>query len=444
MSYSSSFECLRTRVTLVLLLSALFTFAGCGGEEAASAPELTTATPSLEEATPPEAEPQDELAEEPAGEPTGELAEVAEDSPAEVPLLDPPGYGSAPSVCEAHPENAPAEPVSRRAISRGEVDFPLVAAVNATCEHDPAELAEAFNEGGLRRHRQRDYVQSAHYFASALVLDPSQLSARFNFACALARQEDLHGAVLQLRELEEGGRDGIEYAARAHRDRDFGAYHQAPLLAALRRDAPSVVQATKGRDAQLFSEVDPSTHNDALFGVTGERVWEPGSLSSEDFSDFVLSMEPDRRRYRFFNERPSDAVQGVLEAMGLRPLLRNAGWTPAEEQNYLVALVSSRDEDRHTLYLAKVMDDGLLQPIDSRDLPASTCGEGAEAVRTFVEAEDHRAFGYITGCVGAAPATFERCLYYFSPTDGVARRCGQGEEPPAEEAPTDQAGTAEP
>jgi hypothetical protein len=81
----------------------------------------------------------------------------------------------------------------------------------------------------------------------------------------------------------------------------------------------------------------------------------------------------------------------------------------------------------------------VLAVADARDLPTVGCDERVEAVRTFVETDDHRAFGYVSGCLGAPPRTFERCLYYFTYERGVHRRCGQGEAPVAEEAATEEA-----
>ena len=432
------------RLPLILFFLAF----ACGGETETASEQAETPAPEAAEESAPAAEAERETEVQDEGEP--ELAEAeaeseeAETEAVEQPSVEAPPYASTPRVCEAHPENALDEPPTRRSLSRGEVDFPDVAALNATCEHDPAELAESFNEGGLRRHRQRDYVQSQHYFASALLLDPSQLSARFNLACALARQERIDEAILQLQQLQAGGPDGVDYAARAHRDRDFGAYHGTPILAALMRDTPPVIEAITGQDVQVFSEQEPTTHNDASFAVLGDRVWERGSLSADSFPDFVLAFEPDRRRFRYFNDRPSDEVRAALDAMGLAPMLRNAGWTPRVDQRYLVASVSSRDEDRHTLYVAKVVGlDGMLELIDTRDLPAASCDEGVEVLRTFVESSDQRAFGYVTGCLGAQP--LEACLYYNSHTQGAVRRCGPmnvAEEEAGEE--TDEAETAEP
>lgn len=417
-----------------LLLSA--SLSGCGGEEAEAPPQA----PSAESAPAAEAPVAEEpVAEEPAvqEEPVEPEEEVAEAEPERAPVVVP-RYAAAPTVCEANPDSAPAEPISLRALSRGEPDFPMAVSVNATCEHDPAELAEKFNEGGLREHRRRDYVQSQHYFSEALVLDPSQLSARFNLACAMARQGMIDEAILQLRQLEEAGPEGVEYAGRAQRDRDFGEFHNTPALAALIRGIPPSVEAISGQDTQV-SEGEPGEEEDqdSLFFVEGEKVWENGVLPADDFPAFVLTMESSRRRFRFFNDRPSTEVQGALEAIGLKAMVRHAGWTPSAREHYLIVPVSSRDEDRHTLYLARILDNGVLAPLESPDLPAATCDEGVEVVRTFVDSEDHRTFGYVTGCLGDAPWSFERCLYHYDAHRGVVRRCGHGEAPVAEEAAQD-------
>lgn len=410
-------------VTFALLIT------GCGGEETEPALETTTEIPEPAPESPsPVAEA--ETPEQPEEPNALEAAEVPE--PVELPSVDAPDYAAEPSVCVPHPDSALEVAIRTRDLSRGEPDFPRVDAINAACEHDPGELAETFNEGGLRRHRQRDYAQSQHYFASAVVLDPSQLSARFNLACAMARQGMIEGAIHHLLELEKAGDEGIEYAGRAQRDRDFGDYHGTPALAALVRGPPPVIEAiTTGEDVYMFaSDEEVSTYHDTRFSVLSERVWEHGALPGEKLTAFVLTLDPDRRRFRFFNDRPTDEARAVLEAMGFSPMLLHAGWTPIVGRQYLAVPVSGRDEDRDTLYLTEVRYE-LIEHIATLELPAVSCDSGAEAVRTFVESDDHRAFGYVTGCLDAPPHTFERCLLYFK-GGSVWRRCGQGEAPSAE------------
>ena len=61
-----------------------------------------------------------------------------------------PAYAAAPPACEPHPELAPETALRQRDLDRGVPEFPMVHAVNAACEQDPAELAASFNRGGLR------------------------------------------------------------------------------------------------------------------------------------------------------------------------------------------------------------------------------------------------------------------------------------------------------
>jgi hypothetical protein len=426
-----------------MLLFALLNLSACGGEAdepsaSTTAPEAT-GTPAA--ATPPGAA-------QPA--PTGEGSAAAEDGgvpgvtpeedagvDAAVAVVRPeftvPPYAAAPQACEPHPELAPVTPVSVRDLDRGVPDFPMVEAVNAACQHPPAELSATFNRGGLRRHRSRDYVQSQHYFGQALVADPSQLTARFNLACALARQDAIDEAIEQLAQLELAGPEGRAYAARAQTDADFGAYHGTPILAALVRGLPPAIDALPTTDDRTVGSAwDESTVElrGALVMLDGEHVWESGVLDATAFQAVVLAMEPDRRRFSFYAERPSDAVRAALGTLGLQVLTRHAGWSPSESRNYLVVPVSSRDEVRHTLYIGQLLTEDAIRPLESVELPAATCAEGVEAVQAFVVTPDHRAFGYVVGCLDAAPQTFQRCLFYFQ-SDELHRRCGQGTAPAA-------------
>jgi hypothetical protein len=68
----------------------------------------------------------------------------------------------------------------------------------ATCAVTRHTIAEAFNEGGLVRHRAGDFAASAASFEQAVIADPSYLEARFNFACALARLGNPRAAIAEI------------------------------------------------------------------------------------------------------------------------------------------------------------------------------------------------------------------------------------------------------
>lgn len=435
-----------------LLLVALLNLSACGGE--ADEPSASTTAPEATGTT---------ASATPAGAaqtaPTGEGSAAAEDGgvtleedagvDAAVAVVRPeftvPAYAAAPQACEPHPELAPVVPVTVRDLDRGVPDFPMVEAVNATCQLPPADLAATFNRGGLRRHRSRDYVQSQHYFGQALVADPSQLSARFNLACALARQDAIDEAIEQLAQLELAGPEGREYAARAQTDADFGAYRGTPILAALVRGLSPAIEALPSTDDRTVGSAWDESMVElrgAIVMVDGEHVWESGVLDATAFQAVVLAMEPDRRRFSFYAERPSDAVREALAGLGLQVLTRHAGWSPSESRNYLVVPVSSRDEVRHTLYIGQLLTEDAIRPLESVELPAATCAEGVEAVQAFVVTPDHRAFGYVVGCLDALPHTFQRCLFYFQ-SDELHRRCGQGTAPAAPAASAAQPAPAE-
>lgn len=350
-----------------------------------------------------------------------------------------PPYAPAAAACVPHPELAEAVPTSERDLSRGVPEFPEAQKVNANCAHEPAALAEAFNGGGLRRHRQRDYVQSEHYFAQALIADASQLSPRFNLACAMARQDALEMAIEQLRQLSEAGPEGQAYADRAHTDADFRAYHNHPMLAGLLRgQPPSILSLTTGTRDSSASYGDDESVVELRNGVVvldSEQVWQSGVLEAVDFQGAVLALEPDRRRFSFFSARPSAAVTEALAVIGMRLLGRPSGWTPDGSTGFLVLAVSSRDEDRHTLYLSRVVDAASLEPMQSLELPPQQCAEGVEPVRLFAVTTDHRAFGTVNGCLGDDPHTFQRCLIYWQ-EGAVRQRCGQGTASPASAAPS--------
>lgn len=76
----------------------------------------------------------------------------------------------------------------------------------ATCAVTRHTIAEAFNEGGLVRHRAGDFAASAASFEQAVIADPSYLEARFNFACALARLGNPRAAIAEIGSLASAQR----------------------------------------------------------------------------------------------------------------------------------------------------------------------------------------------------------------------------------------------
>lgn len=429
----------KTRAGLTMVgLGALVLAWGCGGDEAPAteAPAAPTSAVTPPGGAAPTEAPTPGAAASLTAEDAG-IEDAGTDAGPPRPEVVVPPYAPAAAACVPHPELAEAVPTSVRDLSRGVPEFPEAQKVNANCAHTPAALAEAFNGGGLRRHRTRDYVQSEYYFAQALIADQSQLSPRFNLACAMARQDSIDAAIEQLRELSEAGPEGQAYADRAHTDADFRAFHNNPRLAGLLRGLPPAIEALPNTDDRAFSWGDDESFVELRNGaivLDSEQVWQAGVLEATDFQAAVLAVEPDRRRFSFFISRPSTAVTDALGVIGMRLLARPSGWTPSEDAGFVVLAVSSRDEDRHTLYIARVLDAGSVQPVDSMELPAVQCAEGVEPVRSFVVTTDHRAFGSVTGCMDADPHTFQRCLYYFE--DGaIRRRCGQGTAAPAAAVP---------
>lgn len=411
---------------------------GCGGDEE-SAPEAPATASAV--APPGSAAPTAT----PSPTPPPAVAEVVavEDGgvdagPTRPEVIVPP-YAETAAACVPHPELAEAVPTSLRDLSRGTPEFPEASAINAACAHAPAELADNFNRGGLRRHRSRDYVQSEHYFAQALISDASQLSPRYNLACAMARQDAFEMAIDQLRQLSEAGPEGQAYADRAHTDADFGAYHNHPMLAGLLRgQPPSILALANPRDSSASNGDEEAVVElrDGVVVLDDEQVWQSGVLDAMDFQAAVLALEPDRRRFSFFSARPSAAVTEALSVIGMRLLGRPSGWTPDGSTGFLILAVSSRDEDRHTLYLSRVVDASTLEPMHTIELPPQQCADGVEAIRLFAVTTDHRAFGTVNGCLGDDPHTFRRCLVYWQ-EGAVRERCGQGTAPaaPAEVVP---------
>ena len=419
----------------------------CGGEPTEPPPAEPSAPPPADPTEPAEPPTTAEIADAPETEVAGDSGVAVASAPADdagpldggareiaatAPEFEIPPYASAAPACQ------PREPATDEAapsladVARGGVDFPMAANINPACEHDAADVANALNRGGLRRHRQREYAQSSHYFAQALVADPSQLSPRFNLACARARELDTEGLLTQLRELRRAGSEGGLYAARALRDRDFGDYHGTPFLNEFYADPPAALTAIAGGETRDAESVwDESTIELSRgFIVLGERTWEPGVLTAEEFQGVVLALEPDRRRFHFFNERPSEAGAAALATLGLRPLARMTGWTPEEGRSYALVPTASRDEVRNTLYIARVISEERIREVATIDLAAPSCPDGVEGLAAFVSDPDHRVVGYVRGCLDQPPETFERCLFF----DGgsiLRRTCGHGEAPAA-------------
>lgn len=116
--------------------------------------------------------------------------------------------------------------------TRAELDAALVATrggerpvpaleLIARCDVPRREIAQAFNEGGLVRHRAADYAGSAASFTDALIADPSSLPARFNLACALARLGQGEAALSELAQLARAGDAARTWLRRVRTDPDL-------------------------------------------------------------------------------------------------------------------------------------------------------------------------------------------------------------------------------
>lgn len=341
--------------------------------------------------------------------------ELAEEEPVVVP-----GYAAEAPPCVPH--DATTDGPSLRELARGQVENPLALALDPACDHAAAELADALNTGGLVRHRRGEYDVSLKYFQRAVIADPSQLSPRFNIACALARLSD-DTAFDQLDELRNAGPEGADYAERATRDRDFSAYRNDPELFGFYQGVPPAVEEISGESTYVV-ETEPPLDFESI--PTGSTAWETGLINSGNFATIMREIDPDRRRYQFFRLRTSDESRATLRELGFVPLQFGIGWMPVPTWFYGLIPTSSRDDDEHSMYIVgHNFGDGY--PVFREvDLPAaSECSSDAMSIRTFVASRDHRAVGYIVGCADESSDTYERCLFYQERGEFLQTRCGQ-------------------
>lgn len=88
------------------------------------------------------------------------------------------------------------------------------------------QTARRANALGLRYHNQRDYIRAASWFIQALMVNPAHVVARYNLACALARQSRIEPAFEVLQVIQHSDCPRCEERMnRARVDEDLRALH---------------------------------------------------------------------------------------------------------------------------------------------------------------------------------------------------------------------------
>jgi len=178
------------------------------------------------------------------------------------------------SVANAHADvvaaTATGEPIAQGVAPTGDVEAPASRAgpyINGPPALDglPAidlgpreraqmELSRRLEKRGLKRMREDKFEDATDRFFEAIEVDPGNVNARYNFACALSRLGDSKAAVAMLNQLRERGCGScLGKVLKARRDTDFDPIrkHKAfisvvadvelslatPLLAATQIDA---------------------------------------------------------------------------------------------------------------------------------------------------------------------------------------------------------------
>ena len=210
-----------------MVLGLVWAGVGCGSESAESAETPATAEAPSGEATEPasEREAPAAAADEAPAAPSAEEQAAGDESPANpeaaggeganpaaesesAPISLEAEFGPAFSAildetpaCEGSGGDEAAVRAQLRTMSRRpEVEPPALDELIAGCAVSRRDAATAYNRGGLRHHRRRNYEASRAWFLAAIQADPSLLSVRYNYACALGRlgQAAEAGALLEL------------------------------------------------------------------------------------------------------------------------------------------------------------------------------------------------------------------------------------------------------
>jgi hypothetical protein len=208
------------------------------------------------------------------------------------------------------------------AINRGEAAATALELI-APCAVPRRQVAEAFNHGGLERHRAADYTASARLFFGAVQADPSFLAARYNLACAYARAGDLRAAESEIGELARAGADARRWLRRVDTDPDL-----API-----RDDEDVRSYVSGR-VTLWQ---PDPRPVPSFGAPppSGAVWEPIEARLwPQLRDFIIASGrfQDRRGY----QRAERLTATHADVAGLEPFAEASWWRPEPGIVFLV------------------------------------------------------------------------------------------------------------
>ncbi len=164
------------------------------------------------------------------------------------------------------------------------------------CKTSRRELAQAYNLGGLARHRGGDYSKSAVMWASAVQVDPSYAAARFNLACSLARLGRADDAIVQLRELVRAGPEGEEWRRRASRDTDLESLRARQDFRAIVLE-PEPTVAGGGRP-EPSDNTGPNCGPDPAAYCVSQRVDE-GEVARACAADIQNASDPEGCRERW-------------------------------------------------------------------------------------------------------------------------------------------------
>lgn len=129
----------------------------------------------------------------------------------------------------------------------------------ASCAVTRHDIAAAFNEGGLARHRTGDFVASSSSFAQAVIADPSFLAARFNYACALARLGKREAAISEIGTIAMAGPLARRWLRRVATDPDLESI----------RDDDDTRSFVSGRSQLAFSAPFPTPAGLPLPAIAG-------------------------------------------------------------------------------------------------------------------------------------------------------------------------------
>lgn len=281
---------LRVRVRSVVLSLALLPIglAACDGGAA------PTAEAASKQAAAPTAKKHDEA---PAAQTE---AKAAVDAPAP--------EGAAPKAAPA--EAAPAE------------EMPPLASLSPGHAVKPVyQMRESLDQEGLALHKAGDYVGSAEKFRAAVEADPSAINARYNLACAYAKQGKRAWAMTILQDFaKDGSLATAGRLLRAKGDRDFESLYEDPAfieLTSVEDQLPTLDEA--GAQVETWAKAWAEAGKAELPAVFEERLelglvvedWGMG----EDRSDTKRRLE-DLGQFEFILRKHRDASGNQTFTLG--------------------------------------------------------------------------------------------------------------------------------